>query len=595
MTSDRNEPHEDAPRDPQDVPPPRPDADSPRDAESPGQAGHRSEQSGHQPEQERRLPGEEPTQRIWQDQAAEEHRPLPSFSPYEAGAANPQALHSTPQSQHYGGAMAQGPSAQQGHPGYESPAAQHGAQHNAQYGGVQYDSAQYDSPQYGAAQQGWGDHTATPYGSPAPYTYPGQPGQDVHPFYGSQQPEAPKRSIGVGGFMAGMLVAALVGGGVAVGWSALSNDGVAAPGGGIEINNPESATEVTAAAAKASPSVVTLAVSAQQGAGSGSGIVLDDQGHVLTNTHVVTLGGQTNSAEISVQAHDGSVTSAEVVGTDPLSDLAVIQLEDTSGVTPAEMGSSGELNVGDQAIAIGAPLGLEGTVTDGIVSTLNRTISVASSDAGDEESEAAPEEPEEGEEDPEGFEFFFPDQGQAPTQGYIHLNVIQTDAAINQGNSGGALVDGEGNIIGVNVAIASAGGGGQMGQTDAGSIGVGFAIPIDYAQRVADELIENGEVSHGLLGVQVRDSSAEGLEPEDAMFRQGFTNGALIDSIPDGSPAGEAGLQDGDVITQVNDTPVSDASSLTATVREHAAGDSVTVTYVRDGQSREAEVTLDGM
>ncbi|GAA1452840.1 hypothetical protein GCM10009618_12110 [Nesterenkonia lacusekhoensis] len=392
-----------------------------------------------------------------------------------------------------------------------------------------------------------------------------------------------------------MLVAALVGGGVAVGWDALSGDGVAAPGGGIEINNPESATEVTAAAAKASPSVVTLAVSAQQGSGSGSGIVLDDQGHVLTNTHVVTLGGQTSSAEISVQTHDGSVTSAEVVGTDPLSDLAVIQLEDTSGVTPAEMGNPGELNVGDQAIAIGAPLGLEGTVTDGIVSTLNRTISVASSDAGDEETEAAPEEPEEGEEDPEGFEFFFPDQDQAPTQGYIHLNVIQTDAAINQGNSGGALVDGEGNIIGVNVAIASAGGGGQMGQTDAGSIGVGFAIPIDYAQRVADELIENGEVSHGLLGVQVLDSNAEGLDPEDAMFRQGFTNGALIDNIPEGSPAGEAGLQEGDLITHVDDTPVSDASSLTATVREHAAGDSVTVTYVRDGQSHEAEVTLDGM
>lgn len=137
------------------------------------------------------------------------------------------------------------------------------------------------------------------------------------------------------------------------------------------------------------------------GSGSGSGIILDDQGHVLTNTHVVTLGGQTNNPEISVRMDDGSVTSAEVVGTDPLSDLAVVQLEDAEGLTPAELGSSGELNVGDRTIAIGAPLGLEGTVTDGIVSTLNRTISVASADAGEEETEEVPEEPEDGGDDPE--------------------------------------------------------------------------------------------------------------------------------------------------------------------------------------------------
>lgn len=588
MTSDRNEPREDAPREPLQGQP---------------QDGLPGENTG--------LPGEEPTQRIPQEQDEQSQAETPDADVphteapevdaeeaeerFEAGPTISSA-HAHPAEPHPGE-----PSAGPAGPGAPHSSAEETSAlpvfspYGEQPGAEQ--PATDQSGAYPASQAQPAGHYFYPPGPPAPPTYPGQPAQDVHPSYVTPQQEAPKRSIGVGGFTAGMLVAALVGGGVAVGWGALSGDGSAAPGGGIEINNPESATEVTAAAAKASPSVVTLAVTGQQGAGSGSGIVLDDQGHVLTNTHVVTLGGQTNSPEISVQTHDGSVTSAEVVGTDPLSDLAVVQLDDTSGVTPAEMGSSGDLNVGDQAIAIGAPLGLEGTVTDGIISTLNRTISVASADAGDEEAEEAPEEPEEGQEDPEGFEFFFPDQDQAPTQGYIHLNVIQTDAAINQGNSGGALVDGQGNIVGVNVAIASAGGGGggQMGQTDAGSIGVGFAIPIDYAQRVAEELIDNGEVSHGLLGVQVLDSSAEGLEPEDAMFHQGFTNGAVIDNIPDGSPAGESGLQSGDRITHVDDRPVTNASSLTAIVREYAAGDTVTVTYIRDDQAHEVEVTLDGM
>ncbi len=511
---------------------------------------------------------EEPTQRIPQHPHQEETRALPVFSPYEAG-------------EHH---------LQPGHPQQAAPP--HAQQQPAQpYAESLHSDPQDQTPAQPYPYQPYGGSHPEPTQS-IPPTYPGRRPQDTHPHYVPPQPPRERRTIGVGGFLAGVLIAGLAGGGVVAGLGALSGNGVAAPGGGIEINSPESATEVTAAAAKASPSVVTLAVTGQQGSGSGSGIVLDDQGHVLTNTHVVTLGGQTNTPEISVQAHDGSVTSAEVVGTDPLSDLAVVQLEDASGLTPAELGSSGELNVGDQAIAIGAPLGLEGTVTDGIVSTLDRTISVASADAGDEETEEVPEEPEdEGEEDPEGFEFFFPDQDEAPAQGYIHLNVIQTDAAINQGNSGGALVNSEGNIIGVNVAIASTGG----FEADAGSIGVGFAIPIDYAQRVAEELIENGEVSHGLMGVQVFDSNAEGLEPEDAMFRQGFTNGALVDGVPEGSPAGAAGLQEGDLITHVDDRVVTDAASLTAVVREYPEGEAVTVTYVRDGETHEAEVTLDGM
>ncbi|OSM44202.1 S1C family serine protease [Nesterenkonia sp. PF2B19] len=390
-------------------------------------------------------------------------------------------------------------------------------------------------------------------------------------------------------FLVGVLAAGLIGGGVGAGAVGLlgGDQQVDVGGSGIQINNPESATAVTAAAAKASPSVVTLSVAGSTAAGSGSGIILDDEGHILTNTHVVTLGGATAEAEIHVKLYDGSVRTAQVVGTDPLSDLAVVQLEDTEGIEPAELGASSDLNVGDQAIAIGAPLGLDGTVTDGIISTLDRTISVASA-AVEEETPDAPE-PEE-EEDGEGFEFYFPDLETSPSQGSIHLNVIQTDAAINQGNSGGALVDSEGRVIGVNVAIASTGGG--ISEAEAGSIGVGFSIPIDYAQRVAEDIIADGEASHGLLGVTVNAAGA-GEQPLES--GGSFTTGAYVEEVADGSPAAEGGLQEGDIVTHVDDRRIDDSLTLTATVREYRAGETVSVTYLRDGDEHEAEVTLGGM
>src|SRR5699024_3376892 len=325
-----------------------------------------------------------------------------------------------------------------------------------------------------------------------------QPGPRGQSAAAAPAPKKKRRGIGFGVFALGIFLAALFGGGVAVlGGQALLDDPapqVGESGPGIEINDPEDASQITAAADQASPSVVTLAVGGQGGSGSGSGIILDNEGHVLTNTHVVTLGGSAANPEIQVQLNDGRVTTAEIVGTDPLSDLAVIQLQDTENLTPAELGSSSDLNVGDQTIAIGAPLSLAGTVTTGIVSTLDRTIQVASAAVEPEETEPYPElfqdlesEGEQGEQqNPDGeggFEFFFPDQCQSPSQVSIYLNVIQTDAAINQGSCGGALVDSEGRVIGVNVAIASTGGGGMQGGGGAGSIGVGFAIPIDYAER----------------------------------------------------------------------------------------------------------------
>jgi putative serine protease PepD len=285
-----------------------------------------------------------------------------------------------------------------------------------------------------------------------------------------------------------------------------------------------------------------------------------------------------------VQLDDGRVLPAEVVGTDPLSDLAVLKV-DAQGLTPATLGSLDDVNVGDTAIAIGAPLGLAGTVTDGIVSTLNRTITVASSAAPSTPSEGDGE----GEEQGGGNDFFFnfPDedggsggrsQGSSPS---VFLNVIQTDAAINPGNSGGPLIDTDGEVIGINVAIASAGSG-----TEAGNIGVGFSIPVDTAQRVAVEIINTGRATHGYLGTSV--SAAPGADGRS----RAFSDGAAVEQVVPGSPADEAGLEVGDVITEFDGHRIQDASSLTAAVRELPAGGTGTMTFVRDGEARTADVSV---
>jgi len=229
--------------------------------------------------------------------------------------------------------------------------------------------------------------------------------------------------------------------------------------------------------------------------------------------------------------------------------------------------------------AIGAPLGLSGTVTDGIISTLNRTISVASSAVPEEQSDA-PEQ-----EDGDGFNFLPPDgsqQEQPRAQGSIFLNVIQTDAAINQGNSGGALVDAQGRIIGVNVAIASSGGG-----DSAGNIGVGFSIPISYAERVAEDIIADGKASHGFLGVTVEPAAGENASAEST-----FSVGAQVAGVEPGSPADDAQLREGDVITKVGDFPIADPQSLTAAVRMQPVGETVPVEVVRGGETTTIDVTL---
>lgn len=402
--------------------------------------------------------------------------------------------------------------------------------------------------------------------------------------FGPAPRRQPKR-FGSTTLVTGMVIAALIGGGSAVGANYLldgSGQSVASStpnGNAMVINNPEKVTAVTAAAAKASPSVVTVEVDGQQEAGSGSGIILDTEGHILTNTHVVTLGGQVANPTISVRTSDGQVHTAKVVGTDPLSDLAVIKI-DAKGLQPATLGSSADLNVGDAAIAIGAPLGLSGTVTDGIISTLNRTISVASSAVPENKtSDSAPD-------DGNQFNFQFPGQPQQQQQqsqgnGSIYINVIQTDAAINHGNSGGALVNAAGEIVGVNVAIASAG---STSSDDSGSIGVGFAIPIDYAKRIAHDIIDNGSATHGLLGVSVAAKPAESGTQ--------FTVGAEVRDVVSGSAADKGGLKSGDVITKVDNRVISDSQSLTAAVMEHPAGSKASISYTRDGKAATVDVTL---
>ena len=350
----------------------------------------------------------------------------------------------------------------------------------------------------------------------------------------------------------------------------------------VVVNNTKSVNQITAVAAKASPSVVTIDVAGSSSGGSGSGVILTDDGYVLTNTHVVTLDGAASDVKIEVKSNDGKLYTATLVGTDPISDLAVIKLTDASGLTPVAWGDSSELNVGDSAIAIGAPLGLSGTVTDGIVSALNRSITVASSAAPSSPDATTPDEGQ----GQNPFFFDFPNQDGTQSKGpqaassSIALPVIQTDAAINPGNSGGALLNGNGELIGINVAIASAGS--TTASSAAGSIGVGFSIPSNFAKRVADEIIANGTATHGLLGASVTDASSS----------TSSTVGALISEVSSGGAAEKAGLEADDVITNFNGVPITDAIDLTAQVRVLPAGGTADLTYVRDGKSITISVTV---
>lgn len=297
--------------------------------------------------------------------------------------------------------------------------------------------------------------------------------------------------------------------------------------------SPAAGGSIAAVAEAVQPSVVQLSVTGNGSGGTGSGFVIREDGYILTNNHV-TAGGDS----ITITFADGSTATGTLVGSNPGYDLAVVKVDRTD-LPAVTLGSSSALRVGDTAIALGSPLGLQGTVTSGIVSALNRPVTAG---------------------------------GQGET---AFINAIQTDAAINPGNSGGPLVDGNGAVIGVNSAIATLGGalGGQTG-----SIGLGFAIPIDTASRIASEIISTGTSATPIIGVQV-DMEFPGP-------------GARVTTVTPGGPAEAAGLQEGDVITEINGELVADATDLIVDIRSAAPGDVLTLTLERGGQTQQVAVTL---
>jgi putative serine protease PepD len=408
-------------------------------------------------------------------------------------------------------------------------------------------------PPSGGNAYGGNSYGGNPYG--------GQPGW--RPDHTSPMPLAPQPGPQRGTawrnrFLAALVLAAVaVGGGVT---GAALNDGsstttVASPASSPATSGNTPATQPLAkVAAAVQPSVVSIQVTGSGESGEGSGVILRSDGTILTNNHVAAVAADGGS--IKVRFSDGKTASATILGRDPSNDLAVIRAANVNGLTPAALGSSNDLHVGDAVLALGSPLGLEGSVSSGIVSALHRTV-----DLGGESQNNSP----------------FGDQGgsssASPTA--VVTDAIQTDAAINPGNSGGPLVDTNGRVVGINTAIASLGG--STGSSQSGNIGVGFSIPIDQAKTIADQLINGQKPSHAQLGVSVSDATS---------------GGAVVGEVSSGSGAAKAGLQNGDVVVQADSSPISDADALISAVRSHKPGDTITVTYTRNGERRTAAVTL---
>ncbi len=318
-------------------------------------------------------------------------------------------------------------------------------------------------------------------------------------------------------------------------------------------------SSVQTVAAKVLPSVVSIVAQGSSSEGEGSGVILTADGLVLTNNHVVA-----GATTLTVRFNDDSGATATVVGTDATDDLAVIKVKGVSGLTPATLGSSAALQVGQQVVAIGAPLGLSSTVTAGIVSALNRPVTAGSSSQ---------------------------NQSQQASEGTVY-NAVQTDAAINPGNSGGALVDMNGAVIGINSAIATASSGSSSGSTESGSIGVGFAIPIDQAHRIAQEIINTGHASRAVLGVGAANYIPAGVTANTSIGEDALSTGAKLSQIVPGQAADKAGLKTGDVITKLGNQSIQTGTALVAAVRSQNPGGTVQLTYQRGSQTQTVTVTL---
>ncbi|MHA3019595.1 trypsin-like peptidase domain-containing protein [Mycobacterium sp. BMJ-28] len=424
----------------------------------------------------------------------------------------------------------------------------------------------YSAPR-GVPQAGYQhtQHGQQPYD----WRYAQQPGhqQPVQPQYDPYRPAGgpgpisrsrPEKRSRTGALVVGAVAIAVVSAGVGGGVAVMaqpdrapvtSSFGGATPG-VPAANLPVGSVEQVAA--KVVPSVVKLETDMGRASEEGSGIILSTDGLILTNNHVVAAAapaaagapaGAGAPAQTKVTFADGRTTTFSIVGTDPSSDIAVVRAQGVSGLAPIALGSSENLRVGQDVVAVGSPLGLEGTVTTGIVSALNRPVAAG---------------------------------GDARNQNSV-LDAIQTDAAINPGNSGGALVNMNGELVGVNSAIATLGG--DSGQSQSGSIGLGFAIPVDQAKRIADELVQNGTATHASLGVQVGNDAG--------------VDGAKIVEVTAGGAASSAGLPSGVVVTKVNDRVISSADALVAAVRSKAPGTKITLTYLDpSGKPATVDVTL---
>ena len=414
--------------------------------------------------------------------------------------------------------------------------AQNGAQQNNQ-----------QQPQYGANMPPAGPGNRNPFGAPG-QGFPNQP---------NQTPVVTKQKSGMASHVVTAVVAALVSGALClgVGFTAITNGWVHVPtssslsdvksntsGSGSAKAKSGTAVDWTAVAKEVSDSVVAIDVATSDGEAKGSGVVISDKGYIATNNHVIS-----GAQQIQVTLASGAVYSAKVVGTDTTTDLAVIKLDNPpSDLKVAEFADSDNLAVGEAVMAIGNPLGYDDTATTGIVSALNRPVTVTDDD-----------------------------------NNAIVTNAVQIDAAVNPGNSGGPTFNAAGQVIGINSSIAST----ASSSGTAGSIGIGFAIPSNLVKRVTNEIIDNGSVKHVVLGITIKSSSVEA---------DGVTRGcAQVQAVTDGGPASKAGVKAGDSIVAFNGKAVNNNYSLLGYVRASAMGDKVKLTVVRGGNTMDLEVTLD--
>ena len=448
--------------------------------------------------------------------------------------------------------------------GGQAPTRQYGSpqQGTPQYGPPQQGTPQYGTPQYGQAPYGTGPSPTPQHGgSPTmtatpPGGFPADPGTGWgggghggggggggHGGWaasGGGAASGPARSRG--GFVTLAIIALVAGlvGGLLGGLALRTSSGDAA-GSSLAAPAPDAALPPapTGSVEQVAGEVLPVAVQIVGSRGEGSGIVLSPDGLILTNNHVLAAGA---AEGLQAVFSDGRVAPLTVVGTAPAADIAVVRASGVSGLRAATLGNSDQLRQGQAVVAVGSPLGLSGTVTTGIVSALQRPVA-ASGSSGD--------------------------------QGTV-IDAVQTDAAINPGNSGGPLVDSAGRVIGVNTAIASLASRDSAGQ-EGGSIGLGFAIPINQARRIATELVNTGQATQAVIGVSVQD---------------GLPRGATLAQVAPGSPAAAAGLASGEVVTRVGDRIIEDANAFVAAVQSSPPGAVVTLTVTTPTGSRQVPVTL---